>query len=100
MRDVEELPFTRHGVRIPPRHEAIWVRAGGEWRKGWIWHWTRYEYRWAVWAQHAWSKPWGCPAWSEFRTLRYDPETIRPRHGAEPPPEPWAPGDAPPERQR
>jgi hypothetical protein len=78
----ESLPWQPPRRPIPARHSSVWVRVSGRWLRGAIQHWELREGRWIVWMQH--EDPDGSP-WAVWSHYLYAPETIRPRHGHEPP---------------
>jgi hypothetical protein len=69
--------------RYAPRHAPVWVRIGGEWRKGRIVAWVRQIDR-AGWdVVIVAGEPSPGPPW-QGRYL-FDPASIRPRHTSQPP---------------
>lgn len=54
------------------------------WCAGMVVYWQRDRDGWAAWTQHA-STVYPDTVWSEHEWFRYDPETMRPRDGNEPP---------------
>jgi hypothetical protein len=69
--------------RALPRHAAVWVRHRGRWRGGKI----------TLWAREPDSLRWTCVILADeppdgsrwLGRFLYDPRSIRPRHGDEPP---------------
>ena len=82
-RDAEpaEFPALRY-PRLLPRHSPIWIHVAGAWRRGHVLRWIRVDGRWLAWADH--DNPDGY-AWPTHGMYVYNPATIRPRHGGEPP---------------
>ncbi len=67
----------------PPYPRPMWVRLGGLWRPGWVlvW-WQDAEGNWYAWGKHGGERG-VAAAWALWV---YDPGTIKPRDGDEPPP--------------
>jgi hypothetical protein len=80
--DVDVPMPPAHLTRHRPRHPAVWILAGGTWRKGWISVMVHHRDQWLLWCQHDWEEtdPWVRWAW-----YVYDEATIRRRDGSAPP---------------
>jgi hypothetical protein len=59
----------------------MWVRVGGRWRKGWVQTWYFDDDG----GRFAWATYDDGTAWGKWALFRYEPETMRPRDGDEPP---------------
>lgn len=82
--DAERLPWRRVTENaLPTRHPRVWVRVDGVWCRGAVVYWQRDSGGWAVWTQHELPEQRNDWTWHEW--FRYDPETMRPRTGDEPP---------------
>jgi hypothetical protein len=65
---------------LPPRHERIWIRIAGRWRKGLVRCWVREQSRWECLIE---AETWDGSPWNG--KYEYDPRTIQPRYTSQPP---------------